>query len=87
MDSGAPLPSGEQQPNFDPLTPLLPEEVCWILDRAMACEVNADDGLSRTSRVCSSLYLVPIDALARRECSCSDGVYLLIHASPADYQP
>ena len=29
----------QAQPPFDPLTPLLPEEVCWILDRAMAYEV------------------------------------------------
>lgn len=45
MDSGAPLPGNEQHSEFDPLKPLLPEEVCWILDRSMACEVNPDDGL------------------------------------------
>ena len=31
----------QRRPPFDPLTPLLPEEVCWILDRSFACEVNA----------------------------------------------
>lgn len=29
-----------QRPPFDPLAPLLPEEVCWILDRATSCEVK-----------------------------------------------
>ena len=40
MDSGATLPAEEQRPPFDPLTPLLPEEICWILDRILACEVS-----------------------------------------------
>lgn len=43
MDSGASLPSSTSaadEPVFDPQRPLLPEEVCWILDRAMACEVR-----------------------------------------------
>lgn len=30
----------QRRPPFDPLTPLLPEEVCWLLDRSFACEVN-----------------------------------------------
>lgn len=30
----------QTRPVFDPLEPLLPEEVCWIIDRAFACEVN-----------------------------------------------
>lgn len=42
MDSGATIPGEEETPEFDPLTPLLPEEVCWILDRVFACEVNAE---------------------------------------------
>ena len=40
MDSGAITASEAQQPAFDPLTPLLPGEVCWILDRTVACEVT-----------------------------------------------
>lgn len=28
------------RPPFKPLTPLLPEEICWILDRALAYEVR-----------------------------------------------
>ena len=39
MDSGMVLEEA-QRPPFDPLVPLLPEEVCWILDRSISCEVN-----------------------------------------------
>ena len=39
MDSGLMLEEA-QRPPFDPLMPLLPEEVCWILDRSISCEVN-----------------------------------------------
>jgi len=39
MDSGMVLEDA-QRPPFDPLSPLLPEEVCWILDRSISCEVN-----------------------------------------------
>lgn len=28
------------RPQFDPLTALLPEEICWIMDRSMAYEVS-----------------------------------------------
>lgn len=48
MDSGATLPAEEQRPPFDPLTPLLPEEVCWILDRILACEVSSPRELFAT---------------------------------------
>ena len=41
MDSGASVAgSSSPAPAFAPKRPLLPEEVCWILDRAMACEVR-----------------------------------------------
>lgn len=39
FDSGLVL-LNEQTPVFNPLMPLLPEEVCWIIDHAFACEVN-----------------------------------------------
>lgn len=80
MDSGAALPNGEQHPDFDPLSPLLPEEVCWIIDRSMACEVNADDGLYSTARLCSLLYVRTTDALARRKRTRSDSLHLLVYA-------
>lgn len=42
MDSGAEVPGETSNVAFDPLTPLIPEEVCWIMDRVFACEVNAE---------------------------------------------
>lgn len=30
----------QTRPVFDPLEPLSPEEVCWVIDRSFACEVN-----------------------------------------------
>lgn len=39
MDSGLVLDDEERRPQFNPLAPLLPEEVCYILDRVIACEV------------------------------------------------
>lgn len=40
MDSGLILDDEANRPQFNPLTPLLPEEVCYILDRVIACEVR-----------------------------------------------
>jgi hypothetical protein len=40
MDSGLILDEEARRPQFNPLTPLLPEEVCYILDRVIACEVS-----------------------------------------------
>ena len=51
MDSGAPRPETAHLPTFNPFMPLLPEEVCWILDRTFACEVNAHDGLCMSDDV------------------------------------
>ncbi|OCB91093.1 hypothetical protein A7U60_g1658 [Sanghuangporus baumii] len=57
MDSGAPLPESQRQPDFDPLTPLLPEEVCWILDRSMACEMHWHAGNALAQTVYTCLYM------------------------------
>lgn len=45
MDSGMALEQ-DVVVNFDPLAPLLPEELCWILDRMFAAEVNRTRSLS-----------------------------------------
>ncbi|KAJ3843014.1 Mak10 subunit, NatC N-terminal acetyltransferase-domain-containing protein [Lentinula raphanica] len=39
-----------KQPDFDPLTPLLPEEICWIIDHSMAYETqwHASNPLAHT---------------------------------------
>ena len=39
MDSGMVLEEARRPP-FNPLSPLLPEEVCWILDRSISCKVD-----------------------------------------------
>jgi N-alpha-acetyltransferase 35, NatC auxiliary subunit len=41
MDSGLILDEEARRPQFNPLAPLLPEEVCYILDRVIACEVRS----------------------------------------------
>lgn len=38
----------QTRPVFDPLEPLLPEEVCWIIDRSVACEVNVQMNVYHT---------------------------------------
>jgi hypothetical protein len=40
MDSGLILDDEAERLAFSPLTPLLPEEVCYVLDRTIACEVR-----------------------------------------------
>jgi len=42
LDTGYVDPDVDQEKAeaFDPVQPLLPEEVCWILDRALAYEVS-----------------------------------------------
>ncbi|KAJ3807472.1 Mak10 subunit, NatC N-terminal acetyltransferase-domain-containing protein [Lentinula aff. lateritia] len=49
LDTGIQLENTER-PQFDPLTPLLPEEICWIIDRAMAYETewHASNPLAHT---------------------------------------
>jgi hypothetical protein len=49
LDTGL-VPQEYIRPPFDPITPLLPEEVCWILDRAMAFEVNLYLSLVRSNK-------------------------------------
>lgn len=40
LDSALASSSKDTGPDFDVLTPLLPEEVCWIMDSALAAEVS-----------------------------------------------
>ncbi len=40
MDSGLISDDSAEQLVFSPLTPLFPEEICYVLDRAIACEVR-----------------------------------------------
>jgi len=45
LDSGLIL-EAEHRPAFDPLMPLLPQELCWILDRSFSYEVKNCDMFS-----------------------------------------
>ncbi|KAJ4475557.1 Mak10 subunit, NatC N-terminal acetyltransferase-domain-containing protein [Lentinula aciculospora] len=49
LDTGMELETTERL-QFDPLTPLLPEEICWIIDRSMAYETewHASNPLAHT---------------------------------------
>ena len=73
MDSGMAL-EGAQRPPFDPLAPLLPEEVGWILDRSISCEVTKDSPDHSRSLITST------DGMAHREHSLTDCVYLSLWA-------
>jgi len=55
MDSGMVLEEA-QRPPFDPLAPLLPEEVCWILDRSISCEMEWHTGNTLSQTVYTFLY-------------------------------
>ncbi|KIP07499.1 hypothetical protein PHLGIDRAFT_105599 [Phlebiopsis gigantea 11061_1 CR5-6] len=57
MDSGMLLEGEEDRPAFDALTPLLPEELCWILDRSFACEMGWHAGNTLSQTVYTLLYV------------------------------
>lgn len=73
---------GDDKPPFDPLAPLLPEEICWILDRAFACEVN-------TLRVSPSDSLIPRCPvrMARRKHAFADDIHASLRALSSGHQP
>ncbi|KAI6131168.1 Mak10 subunit, NatC N-terminal acetyltransferase-domain-containing protein [Pisolithus croceorrhizus] len=56
FDSGLAL-LDDSRPPFDPLVPLLPEEVCWIIDRAFSCEIAWHTGYTLSQTVFSFLYV------------------------------
>ncbi|KDQ59783.1 hypothetical protein JAAARDRAFT_33351 [Jaapia argillacea MUCL 33604] len=56
MDSGM-VTEDEPTPSFNPLTPLLPEEVCWILDRSLACEMEWHTGNALSQTVFTLVYV------------------------------
>ncbi|KAF9239144.1 Mak10 subunit, NatC N-terminal acetyltransferase-domain-containing protein [Melanogaster broomeanus] len=55
FDSGLAL-MDKSRPVFDPLAPLLPEEVCWIIDRSFACEMEWHTGYTLSQTIFSFLY-------------------------------
>ncbi|KAI1791577.1 Mak10 subunit, NatC N-terminal acetyltransferase-domain-containing protein [Ganoderma leucocontextum] len=56
LDSGMILEE-QRRPPFDPLTPLLPEEVCWLLDRSFACEMEWHAGKTLSQSVFTILFV------------------------------
>ncbi|KAH9857479.1 Mak10-domain-containing protein [Lenzites betulinus] len=56
LDSGIIL-EGQRRSAFDPLTPLLPEEVCWIMDRSFACEMEWHAGKTLSQSVFTLLFV------------------------------
>ncbi|KAH9915240.1 Mak10 subunit, NatC N-terminal acetyltransferase-domain-containing protein [Epithele typhae] len=56
LDSGMILEE-QRRPPFDPLAPLLPEEVCWILDRTFACEMEWHSGKTLSQSVFTILFV------------------------------
>ncbi|KAI0263774.1 Mak10 subunit, NatC N-terminal acetyltransferase-domain-containing protein [Gloeopeniophorella convolvens] len=64
MDSGLILDEQEQNPPFVPFAPLLPEEVCYILDRAIACEMEWHSGYTLSQTVFSCLYVHHLDDIS-----------------------
>ncbi|TCD64688.1 hypothetical protein EIP91_003802, partial [Steccherinum ochraceum] len=57
MDSGMILEQ-DRKPPFDPLIPLLPQEICWILDRSFACEMEWHAGNTLSQTVYTLLYAI-----------------------------
>lgn len=55
LDSGI-TPQEERRPPFNPLFQFLPEEICWILDRSFACEVNEQNACLSLCRSLSDSY-------------------------------
>ncbi|KAL4064339.1 Mak10 subunit, NatC N-terminal acetyltransferase-domain-containing protein [Scleroderma citrinum] len=56
FDSGLALLDGSRPP-FKPLAPLLPEEVCWIIDRTFACEMEWHTGYTLSQTIFTCLYV------------------------------
>ncbi|KAJ3488544.1 hypothetical protein NLI96_g2764 [Meripilus lineatus] len=55
MDSGMILEQADR-PTFEPLTPLLPQEICWILDTSLSCEMEWHNGNTLSQTVFTLLY-------------------------------
>ncbi|KAG1736921.1 Mak10 subunit, NatC N-terminal acetyltransferase-domain-containing protein [Suillus paluster] len=56
FDSGLAL-LDKTKPSFNPLAPLTPEEVCWIIDRSFSCEMEWHSGYTLSQTIFSFLYV------------------------------
>ncbi|KAF7298377.1 hypothetical protein MKEN_01362300 [Mycena kentingensis (nom. inval.)] len=59
LDSGM-VVHAEQRPPFDPWAPLLPQEICWIIDRAFSYEMLFHEGNPLAHTVFTCLYALVI---------------------------
>ncbi|KAG2359731.1 Mak10 subunit, NatC N-terminal acetyltransferase-domain-containing protein [Suillus spraguei] len=59
FDSGLAL-LDKSKPSFNPLAPLTPEEVCWIIDRSFSCEMEWHSGYTFSQTIYSFLYLITV---------------------------
>ncbi|CAK5263962.1 unnamed protein product [Mycena citricolor] len=62
LDSGM-TPEGEQRPLFDPWAPMLPEEICWIIDRMFTYEMLWHAGNTLVHTVFTCLYGLAISEI------------------------
>ncbi|KAJ7063693.1 Mak10 subunit, NatC N-terminal acetyltransferase-domain-containing protein [Mycena amicta] len=62
LDSGMIL-QAQHRPPFDPWAPLLPQEICWIIDRSFSYEVLFHAGNPLAHTVFTSLYSLVIHDL------------------------
>ncbi|EMD34296.1 hypothetical protein CERSUDRAFT_140689 [Gelatoporia subvermispora B] len=56
MDSGM-VPEEDRRPPFAPIVPLLPQEICWLLDRSFSCEMAWHAGNTLSQSVYTLLYV------------------------------
>ncbi|KAL9714643.1 N-alpha-acetyltransferase, non-catalitic subunit [Leucoagaricus gongylophorus] len=62
LDSGY-IPTGEVGHKFNPLVPLLPEELCWVIDRAFSYEMEWHSGNFMSHTVLTLLYTRHLDSI------------------------
>ncbi|KAJ7684380.1 Mak10 subunit, NatC N-terminal acetyltransferase-domain-containing protein [Mycena polygramma] len=62
LDSGM-AGDADQQPPFDAWAPLLPEEICWIIDRSFSCEMLWHAGNTLAHTVFTCLFALVISDL------------------------
>lgn len=69
MDSAL-VPPGVTPPEVpftDPHAPLLPEEVCWVLDRTMSAEMGWHSGYALSQTLYTSLYMHQITPVSQHD--------------------
>ncbi|KAK0492210.1 Mak10 subunit, NatC N-terminal acetyltransferase-domain-containing protein [Armillaria luteobubalina] len=62
LDSGM-ITEKNRRPAFDPLMPLLPEEVCWIIDRSFSYEMEWHAGNLLSNTVFTLVYVHELGAI------------------------